>query len=623
LFFINVCSLRFCTSYQTLTWISDSFFTSLLSGRIPSTKDLDGNIFIDRDPTLFKDILNYLRTRDIQFSTSDYKALKHEAEYYGLTPLVRRLMLCDELAQESCGGLLFHAIIAPQSCSFVCLCHPSTANEAVTARSSVAGVDNDLSSNYSKSEFNINNARKLGHLHAENRQNIPISMSDLRIGNIQMKFYPMRVTIVKGHGNWVAVSYPNYVVLHRLKDSLGWMVSWTSPCTEQVIERVALNAKHPFHDRFCRMVAVSYQTIVKLWVVYDNIKDTKEIGTFNLSVQINSLFFTGLHLVALSHSGKFGVWHANTRNWQVQEAINITSHDVSGSVLLLGCDNGCIYLIDMQKFPLRMKDNDLLKTELFRDPGGDKITSLSVFLTPKTNQFAGICSCWMEVAYGTNSGVVRIIVQHPETMGQGLQLLQTFMVHCGPVTKVMISEKHLVSVCSEYNHVRSWSVTRFRGMINTQPGSMPLASFKIFNVEDTYTSAQYHSANDFGPFGEKDDLQVFIQKVIPESDQLFVRLSSSGKRLCVIKSADGSIISSFTVHECESSTRIGSRPRRYIFTGHSNGTVQIWDLSTAFELLGKNEECDLAGLTNQELVKLVGHYDITNSRTPTPAPTPL
>ena len=48
-----------------------------------------------------------------------------------------------------------------------------------------------------------------------------------------------------------------------------------------------------------------------------------------------------------------------------------------------------------------------------------------------------------------------------------------------PVTKVTLSEKFLVSVCSEYNHVRTWSVTRFRGMISTQPGSTPLASFKI------------------------------------------------------------------------------------------------------------------------------------------------
>lgn len=40
----------------------------------------------------------------------------------------------------------------------------------------------------------------------------------------------------------------------------------------------------------------------------------------------------------------------------------------------------------MQKFPLRMKDNDLLVTELYRDPSNDSITAISVYLTPKTSK---------------------------------------------------------------------------------------------------------------------------------------------------------------------------------------------------------------------------------------------
>ena len=44
------------------------------------------------------------------------------------------------------------------------------------------------------------------------------------------------------------------------------------------------------------------------------------------------------------------------------------------------------YFLDMQKFPLRMKDNDLLVTELYHDPSNDAITALSVYLTPKTSQ---------------------------------------------------------------------------------------------------------------------------------------------------------------------------------------------------------------------------------------------
>lgn len=45
-----------------------------------------------------------------------------------------------------------------------------------------------------------------------------------------------------------------------------------------------------------------------------------------------------------------------------------------------------MFSLDMQKFPLRMKDNDLLVTELYRDPSNDPITAISVYLTPKTSK---------------------------------------------------------------------------------------------------------------------------------------------------------------------------------------------------------------------------------------------
>lgn len=128
-------------------------------------------------------------------------------------------------------------------------------------------------------------------------------------------------------------------------------------------------------------------------------------------------------------------------------------------------------------------------------------------------------------------------MQHPETVGSGPQLFQTFTVHRSPVTKIMLSEKHLVSgeeagegrrttykqqlcwesykrlcvlmvrtplrfscvsVCADNNHVRTWTVTRFRGMISTQPGSTPLASFKILSLEETESHGSYSSGNDIG-----------------------------------------------------------------------------------------------------------------------------
>lgn len=126
-------------------------------------------------------------------------------------------------------------------------------------------------------------------------------------------------------------------------------------------------------------------------------------------------------------------------------------------------------------------------------------------------------------------------------------------------------------------------------MISTQPGSTPEASFKIVSLEATDINCSYPVGNDFGPFGEQDDEQVFLQKVVVVTDQIYVRSASNGERICVIKSVDGTTITSFFVHECEGSSRMGSRPRRFILTGHSNGQIQMWDLTTALELIAENK----------------------------------
>lgn len=54
------------------------------------------------------------------------------------------------------------------------------------------------------------------------------------------------------------------------------------------------------------------------------------------------------------------------------------------------------------------------------------------------------------------------------------------------------------AVCADNNHVRTWTVTRFRGMISTQPGSTPLASFKILSLEETESHGGSSSGNDIG-----------------------------------------------------------------------------------------------------------------------------
>lgn len=69
------------------------------------------------------------------------------------------------------------------------------------------------------------------------------------------------------------------------------------------------------------------------------------LGTFNLHVRVEYLFFIGSQLVALSPTGKIGVWHAMTHHWQIQDVVPIASFDTAGSFLLLGCNNGSIYYI--------------------------------------------------------------------------------------------------------------------------------------------------------------------------------------------------------------------------------------------------------------------------------------
>lgn len=72
-------------------------------------------------------------------------------------------------------------------------------------------------------------------------------------------------------------------------------------------------------------------------------------------------------------------------------------------------------------------------------------------------------------------------------------------------------------------------------------------------------------------------------------------------RVCLVKSVDESSITCFLVHEWEGSSRMGARPRRYLFTGHINGSIQVffsvanncrflfrcfqmWDLTTALDI---------------------------------------
>ena len=123
-------------------------------------------------------------------------------------------------------------------------------------------------------------------------------------------------------------------------------------------------------SKLCALLAISFKHHIRLWLINDD-TNTHLIGNFNLNSPVDNLFFIGSQLVGTSNVGKIGVWNIHGV-WCVQDITPISCFDTAGSFLLLGGQNGVLYYIDMQKFPLRMKDNDLLVTELYKDPLGLK-----------------------------------------------------------------------------------------------------------------------------------------------------------------------------------------------------------------------------------------------------------
>jgi len=97
---LNVGGRLFCTSKATLTNAGgkDSFFVSMLSGRFPVVRDKHERIFIDRDATHFRHIINFLRDggvgwdpTEMDLNTRQIRQLLREVKYYNIVPLQRIL----------------------------------------------------------------------------------------------------------------------------------------------------------------------------------------------------------------------------------------------------------------------------------------------------------------------------------------------------------------------------------------------------------------------------------------------------------------------------------------------------------------------------------------------------
>ena len=98
---LNVGGIKFTTSLKTLQAEPESMLGVMFSGRHPLVKQEDGSIFIDRDGTHFRIILNYLRGNissiqqlpEDNFILSD---LLSEVQYYQLVGFLKILEPTEE-----------------------------------------------------------------------------------------------------------------------------------------------------------------------------------------------------------------------------------------------------------------------------------------------------------------------------------------------------------------------------------------------------------------------------------------------------------------------------------------------------------------------------------------------
>ena len=106
---LNIGGVIYATSLSTLTSEPSSVLARLFSvggmggsaARPP--KDSKGRCFVDRDGVLFRYVLDYLRSRRLVLPEAfgEKQRLRQEAEYYGLTGLVRSVQQGLELSKNS------------------------------------------------------------------------------------------------------------------------------------------------------------------------------------------------------------------------------------------------------------------------------------------------------------------------------------------------------------------------------------------------------------------------------------------------------------------------------------------------------------------------------------------
>ncbi|KII66272.1 BTB/POZ domain-containing protein KCTD3 [Thelohanellus kitauei] len=413
--------------------------------------DSDGNIFIDRDPDLFKHILHFLRTKDLSVDSLNVAlTLISEAEFFGILPMVLRLRSCLSLTKRHCGNIYFSGFMSMKDKVY-----------------------------YSSDVFKIDRTS---------------SVTSMEIPSFEPSFLAedeYAITLISAHNNYVAAATKKFVSMFCVKQHSEWSFLYSTQLMEDEIQRLSI--------------------YVKILRVYKRL---------------------------------------------------------------------LAFATNLVKFPLRMKDYDMLITDIYSAPPDDEITSISlVFFLLKDITY------WLEMAYGTKSGTICVLGHHPETVGTQLRVFYTLRVHTMPICKVVLGEKYLftglfifLSVCENEFHVRTYRVSRFRDMLNTQPGPTVVSSFNVLD-HSSYYGKFLGDGRSKGPYISGDGQCFFVEQLQPHDLNVNIRSGVSGDLLCSLNSADASEITSFNINFCDYPNTSPCQPSLYFFTGHKSGTVQVWNLS--------------------------------------------
>ncbi|XP_036396771.1 putative potassium channel regulatory protein [Megalops cyprinoides] len=134
---INVGGQKFTTTMSSLRRLPESRLARMLDGSDPEFIVTSGQVFVDRDGSLFKYILDYIRNFHVSLPPNflDFEGLRREAEFYEVQALT------EFLARDSCRPRLemleLRFSIQETHGFFRVFCSQSTTLEALASRISV------------------------------------------------------------------------------------------------------------------------------------------------------------------------------------------------------------------------------------------------------------------------------------------------------------------------------------------------------------------------------------------------------------------------------------------------------------------------------------------------------